>query len=416
MSGALEGIRVLDLCDPKGQYIGRLLANLGADVIKIEPPHGDAARRIGPFLDEVPHPERSLFWWYYNAGKRSLALDIFQPDGAALVRRLAASARIVLESFTPGVLAPLGLGYASLAAPRADLVMTSLTPFGQSGPWARWAWSDAVALALGGPMSMCGYDDVPGAPPIRGTEHQAFHIGSHYAAIGTLLALFHCERTGEGQHVDVSVHEACACTIEAGMPYALLQGRSLHRHTGRHAGPDPTEPWQYPTADGRLVNLMGMPRSDADWIAIVDWIAEQGLVGDLGDPELRDAGKRRLGLGQESAQRMLADLARFVAATPAHVVYHGGQSRGAAWSVVRSPEENLADPHWQDRGFFVDVEHDDLGRSITYPGAPYQLSATPWEQRGRAPHLGQHTAAILTRELGLTSPELTALAAAGIIA
>ena len=159
--GPLDRVRVLDLCDPKGQYMGRLLGSHGADVIKVEPTGGDAGRRIGPFVDDVAGVNRSLFWWYYNADKRSIAIDLSQPDGAALVRQLAQDADVLLESFAPGKLAELGLDYAALSADHPQLVMTSLTPFGQDGPRANWTWSDAVGLALGGPMSMCGYDDLP---------------------------------------------------------------------------------------------------------------------------------------------------------------------------------------------------------------------------------------------------------------
>ena len=258
-TGPLNGIRVIDLCDPKGQYMGRLLGSHGAEVIKVEPLAGDPGRGIGPFVDDVAGVNRSLFWWYYNADKRSLAIDIWKPDGAALVRRLAANADVILESFAPNKLTAVGLDYTALSAEQPKLIMTSLTPFGQDGPRANWAWSDAIGLALGGPMSVCGYDDLPGTPPIRPTAHQAFHIGSHFGAAGTLVALIERADSGRGQYVDASIHEACATTTEVAMPYALFEGQSLLRQTGRHAASRPTEPWNYQASDGRAINIFGMP-------------------------------------------------------------------------------------------------------------------------------------------------------------
>lgn len=412
--GPLDGVRVLDLCDPKGQYMGRLLASHGADVIKIEPLSGDPGRRIGPFADDVPSANRSLFWWYYNADKRSAAIDLWQPDGAELVRRLAGQADVVLESFAPGALARVGLDYASLASDAPELIYTSLSPFGQTGPWAGRAWTDAVGLALGGPMSMCGYDHVPDMPPIRPTEHQACHIGSHFGAIGTIVALIERAASGQGQYVDASIHEACAVTTEAGMPYALFEKQPLLRQTGRHAAATPTDPWNYPAADGREINIFGMPRGDAGFLKLVAWAEENDMVGNLRDPELRDAHKRQLGVGQESVRMMLADLAAFIASKPSQEIYRGAQDRGAAWGIINAPDELLSEEHFHQRGFWTDVEHDELGRSITYPGAPAKLLGTPWAIRHRAPLLGEHTQAILADDLSLDAAAITALVGAGI--
>ncbi len=410
----LDGLRVLDLSDPFGQYAGKLLANLGADVIKIEPPEGDAGRRIGPFLDDLPGPERSLFWWYYNADKRSLALDIAGDDGLDLFLQLAAEADIVLETAQPTADRPFDPLLLADACPR--LIVLSLTPFGQDGPWADWAWSDAVALALGGPMGSCGYDNLEGAPPIRPTEHHAGHIAAYYAVFGAIAALYEREVSGLGQHIDASVHEACAFTIESSAPWALYERHPLLRQTGRHAGPQPTEPWQYPTADGRLINIFGMPRSEAAWLRLVQLIQRDGLGAELSDPQLLDGRNRQLGLKQETALRMLDQLAEFIAANAAEEIYHGAQQAGAAWSIIRTPDEAAEDPHWTERGFFIEVEHLEHGRTATYPGAPYILSRTPWRQQRRAPLLGEHTVELLKDELGLDPEQIAALAAAGIVA
>ena len=413
-AGALEGIRVLDLSGPRGQYCGKLLANLGADVIKVEPPEGDGGRRIGPFLDDAAGAERSLFWWYYNSGKRSAVLDLSCADGLGLLEMLAAGADVVLESWAPTAERPFDP--AALAGRHESAVVVSLTPFGQDGPWAEWAWSDAVGLALGGPMGSCGYDNLPGAPPIRPTEHHAGHIAGYYAAAGAIAALYERERSGLGQHLDVSMHEACAFTIESSAPWALYERHPLIRQTGRHAGPQPTEPWQYPTRDGRIINIFGMPRSESGWLRLVEMIQSSGYGSRLSDPELLNGRKRQLGLQQESVKMMLGEIAEYIAAHEAEEIYHRAQAAGAAWSVIRDPDEVVDDEHWNARGFFVEVEHPEWGRTVTYPGAPYVFSETPWRHVRRAPLLGEHTREVLGGELGLSADELAALAGAGVIA
>ena len=411
---ALDGLRVLDLSAPHGQYAGRLFANLGADVIKLEPPGGDAGRSIGPFVNDQPGPELSLFWWYYNAGKRSLAIDLFSGDGIDLLLGLCESADVVLETGQPG--RDRAFDPAALSDAYEKLIVVSLTPFGQDGPWADLAWTDAVGLALGGPMGSTGYDNLEGAPPIRPTEHHAGHIAANFAAAGAIAALYERQDSGRGQHLDIALHECMGFTIESSAPWALYERHPLIRQTGRHAGPQPTEPWQYPTADGRLINIFGMPRSEASWLALVAFIQERGMGPNLSDLDLLDGRKRQLGLQQPTVKKMLTDIAEFIAAHPAQEIYEGAQAAGAAWSIIRTPDEAVADQHWHARGFFVDVDHPEFDRTVTYPGPPYQLSATPWRHGRRAPLLGEHTTEILTSELALTPAEVGALAAAGVVA
>ena len=214
----------------KATICGKLLADMGADVVKIEPPGGDAARRVGPFVDDRPHPDRSLFFWHYNTNKRGVTLNLGLPEGQEIFRLLAHTADIVLETFKPGYLPAVGLGYEALREENPGLIMASLTPFGQTGPYRDFVTSDLVSLALGGPMASCGYDDLPGAPPIRGEGHQAFHTGSHYAFVGILVALYWRDLAGEGQYIDASIHEACSSTTEGAFPSYVLP---------RYRGPSP---------------------------------------------------------------------------------------------------------------------------------------------------------------------------------
>ncbi|MCH7801505.1 MAG: CoA transferase, partial [Chloroflexi bacterium] len=200
--GALSDITILDLCDEKGQLMGKLLGEMGARVIKIEPPSGARARSIGPFLNDEADPEYSLYFWVNNASKEGITLNLESEEGQRIFKQLAKKTDLVLESFDPGYLASLGLDYSSLSSDNPELIMTSLTGFGQDGPYRDYKTSDLVALAMGGVMHSCGYDDVPGSPPIRPSGGHGYMIGAHYATIGTLMALNWRDMTGEGQYVD----------------------------------------------------------------------------------------------------------------------------------------------------------------------------------------------------------------------
>ena len=408
---ALDDLTVLDLTDEKGQYMGKLMGDLGATVIKVEPPGGDAARRIGPFAGDKETPERSLFWWHYNSSKLGVTLDISRPEGRELLKRMVVKADVVLESFQPGYLDRLGIGYKVLSAVNPSLIMTSLTGFGQTGPYRDYLTSDLISLAMGGPMASSGYstEDVPDAPPIRGTGNQGYHTGSHWGLIGTLAALAWRDGTGEGQHVDASLHEALACTTEAAMPQYLYAKRAPMRQTGRHHGQTPTPRTQWHTGDGRLVCAFNVPRSVASWNSLTDWMAEHGVGQELRtDPKYRQAflAGARATPEIDAVWRGMGDLIRKL---PMEEAYRGGQQRGYPWGAIRSPDENVNDPHFRARGFFVQVEHPEEGRSYTYPSAPAIMSLTRYGIRHRAPRIGEHNEQVYSALLGLTAQEVARL-------
>ncbi len=210
----LSPYRVLDLSTERGVLCGQILGDLGADVIKIEPPGGSPARRLGPFYRDTPNPNGSVFWWAYNRNKRSITLDITSSDGQAILRRLVARAHFLIESDTPGTLAAYGLGYDDLAALNPALVYVSITPFGQDGPKAHYADSDLIILAAGGPLVLTGDDD---RPPVRVSVPQAYLHASAEAAVAALIAHHERQRSGRGQHVDVSAQQAVAQATQSGI-------------------------------------------------------------------------------------------------------------------------------------------------------------------------------------------------------
>lgn len=411
-SGPLAGLRVLELADEKGQFCGKLLADLGADIVKIEPPGGEPCRHVGPFVDDIPNPDRSLSFWYYNTSKRGVTLNLATADGQALFRRLAATADVVLETFRPGYLESLGLDYKSLRNNR--LIMCSLTPFGQTGPWRDFLTSDLLHMAAGGEMASCGYDeaDVPNAPPIAPGGGNAWHMGCHYATMAIMAALVHRTVSGHGQYIDTSIHEACALTTESAIPNYVYRGETLRRQTGRHHAANPSPRTQFQAKDGAYITALiagGLnPRNVKN---LAELMAPYGLAADLHDPKYQDPA-----VVTANASHIFDDvLAPFIASLPAEEVYHAAQERGFTWGAVRAPEALLDDPHLHDRGFWKQVDHPELGRTITYPGEAAIYNGSPWRISRRAPLIGEHNADIYCAELGLSHGELTVLAENGVI-
>jgi len=401
VSGPLEGLRVVEHAGPLGQLAGKLLADMGADVVTIEPRAGSEARAIGPFVDDEPGPNRSLNYWYHNTNKRSVVLDLATSEGTRTWCSLVAKADIVIEDRPPGELDRLDAGYATLSA-TPGLIWCAITPFGQDGPWANYHATDMIGLALGGPMKMNGYDeaDVPGAPPIRGLGDQGYNTTCHYAVQGILAALLYRDRTGTGQFIDASMHEACSSTTEVGLPYWFTRQVDVIRQTGRHAAANPTESWLHLANDDRYNLIFGVGRDNASWAKIKSWFQESGFGKQFDEARFNEPAARQPGRGSPEAAEIMQELSAFIGAHSAEEIYRGGQERRQAWGVVRAPSEALDDPHWQDRGFWVEVTGEGRDSPIRMPGAPYQFSATPWELRQPAPKLGEHTAEVLTEWLG----------------
>lgn len=400
---ALDDLRVLEIGGVLTQYCGKLMADLGADVLKIEPPGGDEARRIGPFVDDRPDPNRSLSYWHYNTSKRGLTLTLETADGRALLRRMVQTADVVLESFRPGYLAGQGLDYEALAALQPGIIVASITPFGQNGPWRDYLASDFIHLALGGPMASCGYDD-PDAPPVAGGGGQAYHTAGHWAFIGVLAALLDRDLTGQGQQIDCSVHEANAVCTEVAVPTWVAKQQLVKRQTGRHASVEPTPPWQFRCADGRYINVIMPNLKTSQFNNIVAWLDAAGMAEDLHDPKYQSWQGRR-----DHQPHIFEVIGRFIGAHSSEKLYHEAQQRDLAWGQVRAPEENLHDPHFWDRGFFVPLQHSELPEPVYYPGSPYHGDDLGWRIARPAPALGEHNREIYCGELGLSAQDLVDL-------
>jgi crotonobetainyl-CoA:carnitine CoA-transferase CaiB-like acyl-CoA transferase len=414
LPGPLVGLRVLELADEKGQFCGKLMADLGADVIKIEPPGGQHTRSVGPFFDDIPHRERSLSFWHYNTSKRGITLNLDTPDGREIFRRLVPQADIILETYPPGYLPSQGLGYEELSSLNSRLIMCSLTPFGQTGPWRDYQTADLLQLAAGGQMGCCGYDpeDVPDAPPIAPGGGNAWHIGSHFAYIAIMAAVCFRDMTGEGQYIDASIHEACALTTEAAVPTYIYTGNVVQRHTGRAAAVEKSDPTQFITRDGAWLNTTrsGFNLTPARLRHLAEWMDTYGLAQDLLDEKYQSPATI-----QASVSHIAAALEAFFASIPLEEAWHGGQELGLPWGAIRSMDEIVDDQHLQDRGFFVEVAHPELGRSFVYPGPAALYSHSPWRISRRAPLIGEHNVEIFCDELGLSRADLAVLAESGVV-
>lgn len=376
--------------------MGKLMADMGALVIKIEPPGGDPARHIGPFVDNIPDPNRSLHFWANNTSKKSITLDIHSRTGQTIFLSLVGRADIILESFDPGYLQSLGLGYHTLKNINRPLIMTSLTGFGQTGPYRDYKTTDLVALAMGGIMHSCGYNDVDDSPPIAPSGGHGYYIGAHYGLIGTLAALLYRDYTGEGQYVDASIHEACSCITEAAVPHYFYTRNIVQRQTARHHSPYFTPKTLCATKDEGYVTIFALFTNFNSWLTLVKWMEEAGMAEDLTATKYQDMARQNP-RGGADVEHAYAVVRRFIAAHTAEEIYRGAQARRFPWGIIRCPEDTLEDPHFRyDRKFFANIYHPEIASGIqyTYPGRPYVFSQTPWHAT-RAPMIGEHTDSIL---------------------
>jgi crotonobetainyl-CoA:carnitine CoA-transferase CaiB-like acyl-CoA transferase len=391
--GPLAGIVVIELSSDATAFAGKLLADMGADVIVIEPPGGSAQRRYGPFLDDKAGPERSLHWWHYNTSKRSVVLDLDDAVGRQQFRALVSETGVVLEGETPDRLRELGIDYDDLRAER-------------SGTRSDEQVTDLTMLAGGGPVWSCGYDDHE-IPPVRGGGNQGYQTSGVWAVISMLAAVHHRQRTGIGQHIDVSSHAAVNVTTEFASYSWLVAATEVQRQTGRHASARPTQPTQALCADGNYLNTGVPPRRPAEFNALSEWLVELGLDAEFPLTPLLEMGGQysHIGMVEIEEDPMIGEVfgagreavMLIASRLSAYEAFIGFQQRGIPVGAVFAPEDVINDPHFIARGFAIEVEHEDLGRTFTYPGVPVKMNGSPASISGRAPHIGEHTDQVLRR-------------------
>lgn len=387
----LAGVKVVDFSQGvSGPFASKLMAIMGADVVKVEPPRGDSSRSQPPFLGDTPHPERSGLFLYLNTNKRGVTLDLDQPGGRAIARRLIAWADIVIDDTPPAEAAARNLSYAQVEAVNAAAVLVSTTPFGQDGPYSGYESSDLVELALGGLLYITGEPD---REPLRmGGQPSAYFAGLATFS-GALIALYARDATGEGQHVDVSALEGVATA----QMYSGLNSEYLHVDRERMNSLAPL----FAAKDG----FVGVMYRQPDWTEFCTMMGRPDMIT---DERFRDVVSRRV--HQEELNSIVG---RWIAEQPKEELYHRAQRKRMPFGYICDARDLMQSAQYIERGFFQEIDHPVAG-TLTYPGMPMRWGDQQWELRP-APTLGQHNIDVYHHLLGYSREDLVLLRAEQVI-
>jgi len=414
-TGMLAPYRVLDLADEKGLLCGKLLGDLGADVIKVERPGGDTARNIGPFYHDEVHPEKSLFWFAYNASKRGITLNIETDEGKDIFRRLVKASDFIVESFQPGYLDELGLGYPALEKLNPGIIMVSITPFGQQGPYKHFKADDLTIWAMSGRMYSLGDSE---RPPI-----QISHIMQTYlqagveGAMSATLALYHRRMTGEGQHIDLSIQAASAQPGQ--MNWDQTQQVAPRRSTaqGRLSNPRINLTRAWPCKDGGLISWIYMPGTydgGTRNLGLIQWMDSEGMATDfLKNFNWEDLDYQTA--DQELIDKLEEPTGRFFKSHTKSELLAGAVKYRVMFYPQFTTHDILNDVQLTARNFWSKVAHPELDTVIDYPGAFALASETPPTVRRRAPLIGEHNQEIYESVVGLSTGDITNLVRSGVI-
>jgi len=414
-SELLKGFRMLDLTDEKGAMCGKIFADLGAEVIKVEPPGGCSTRGIPPFLEDEVGPDRGLYFIAYQAGKKSVTANLASADGRALVADLAKQCDFLVESFQLGYLDSIGLGYDALAKLNPRLVYTSVTPFGDKGPGKDYKWADIITWAAGGMMYLMGEE---GKPPIEMALPQAgLHAGAE-AAVSSLIAHYPRQTDGLGQHVIVDMQACIVWTLMNEQAMPILHGDHLRRGGVYVGSLGIRRKMVFRCRDGYISSVIGAGPTTKN---LIDWVMEAGHGADW--MKKIDWNTWTPGLFMKPTEEDLvhtADMedrieAFFMTMTKSEI-YAQTLKRRLLLAPVATEADIARDVQLKAREYFVNVDHTDtVGRTLTMPGAFAKLSETPIVVNRRAPRLGEHNDEIYRELLGRSALQLTELRAIGAI-
>ncbi len=397
-TGALEDIRVLDLSQGiAGPLCAKILGDFGAEVIKVEPLAGEPGRRMGPFFHDDPDPEKSAFFLLLNLNKRGVTLNLETPKGGSMFKELVKKAQVVVESFPPDYLASLGLDYENLEKINPGIVVTSITPFGQSGPYSHYKSEEIVAYATSGLMSVSG---TANQEPLKHGGFQSQYEAGLNGALATAYTLLLRDMTGQGQHVDVSIQEVVASTLVTDHYFYSWAGDVR----GRQPAGGSSVGYITPCKDGYFVMQMGGQRTT--WDDIVEFLGRE----ELKEPRFSDPNQRII----NSAEMDKIVLEAVKDRTKADLFRSGAGEHRLLLGIDQTPEDLANCPQLESREFFQEIEHPIIGKTRV-PFRLFGMTATPASYRTPAPLLGQHNAEVYGRLLGYSKEGLVRLKETGII-
>ncbi|MFC1900339.1 CaiB/BaiF CoA transferase family protein [Chloroflexota bacterium] len=411
-NGPITGYRALDLTDEKGFLCGKILADLGVDVIKVEKPGGDSARNIPPFYHDEPDPEKSLYWFAFNANKRGITLNLETSMGQVLFKKLAKKVDFVIESFPPGYMTELGLDYASLTEINPKIIVTSITPFGQTGPYANYKASDIVVQALG---VLLGQQGDPDRAPVRTTVPQAYMHAGADAAEATLIANYYRGLTGEGQHIDAAAMDSVAWTAGRALPDWDHSKTEIKRRGSLSISSGRQTPAIWMCKDGYIAFTIwgGRPGSRNNQ-NLTDWMDSEGMAPSF-MKEIDWENWDWLEATQAQLDSIVEAVSLFFEAHSGQELQDGAREKGMMLNKICDSADSLNNIQLRSRGFWVDIRHDELNDTIIYPGAFAKFSLTPIGDWKRAPLIGEHNHDIYHEEIGMSVREIDDLKVNGTI-
>lgn len=394
----LEGMQILDLADEKASFCSKLLADLGARVIKIEKPGGDPSRRIGPFLGGAVHSEKSLFFYYNNTNKLGITLDLEHEEGKKIFFKLLKKTDTVIETFRPGYLIEIGLGFDVLRDVNPELILASITGFGEDGPRSQYKSCDLVASAFGGSMYLNGS---PSTPPLKPFGEQSYYTVSLFAAVGILLALRKRAYSGNGEHIDISLQEAVVSIVDHAMIRFFYEKVIAKRQGCLYWNNDFCI---LPCKDGPILLTVSLR-----WDILVEWMKSEGMAGDLQEEKYFEEEYRIAHM-----DHIIEVLEQWTKSHTTQELFELGQLMHFPWAPIYSLKEVLNNPQLKAREFLTSVEHLEINKSIFYPGSPFKFpsSLDRWK---RAPLIGEDNVQVYQKEFSLSKEEFERLSTLKVI-